>query len=234
MVSHEKGPVHQMAHADPACGKVSGGMAQQKQGLKGGRRSENRNPGNRNRFSGTCGKMFEQGFQPAIRGMCPGIEKIIMVLNGNIIQPEGRMVLLPRIDGNPPLPGQQGIGFGLSSEEPDVDIAARPVFGNGIVETQAVSLEQQHPDSMPGIEGGQSGHATALSFPALFDSFGFEGPAQSQGRGGLQRGGNPPDSLPDQSRDPLPPCKPEKPLPHGGITGCQTAELFCGVSQRPS
>ena len=233
---HEERPVGQVAHSDAGQDEVHRHVAHQKKGVEGGGRKEDPRSSEVEttaRFGGTTG---EPRLVTGIRSVSSGMDEIIVVLDRDAVDPEGRVVSRPRSDPNPPLPGHPFVALGAMSEEPDVDVAARTVFRNRIETTQPAAFEQQHRDAVPGVEGGEPRQRPPLTPPAGFDRPDPERPPQPQRHRRSPVLGQERQGLPHQRRDPLSGSQCAEPLPRRRIARPEPGQCVgtapqCGPQQ---
>ena len=156
-VFDEHRPVGDVPHADLRGGKVRGGMPQQEEGVEVGRGQLHGGAVDLDLFGRLlAGAALQLLFDGAVGEVGVDVQEVEMVFDQNAVEGEGRVMVDILVDLHLSLAAQQLVGLLLAAVEPDVDVAARPVFGPRVGEAQSVPLEKHHRNAVPVHEGCQA------------------------------------------------------------------------------
>ena len=114
--------------------------------------------------------LFKLDFQRTVGTTGEGVYKVIMILNRSSFPIESGMMFNLITYLNSLLFVDSTVCLSPFAEEIDVDVSTGAQFGLGVVETEAMSLEEHHGDVVLGIKAGQACHCLfmlMIEFPLM-------------------------------------------------------------------
>ena len=158
MLLHEKCPIQDLTQRNTLRCKMFGGMAKEEKGIEIGRWEIDSLTLNLESMTTVLRQLLELSLQLTIGTTGEGIHEIIMILHGNVFPIESGVMLELITYLNSLLFVDGAVCLSPFAEEIDVDVSTGAQSWLGIVETEAMSLEEHHGDVVLGIKAGQITH----------------------------------------------------------------------------
>lgn len=136
-------------------GEVRGGVAQQEQCVEVRGGQVNRLPIDIDRLLPHWRELLQAGFDALTGGVGMDIHEVVVVLEVLAFEMEGGVMVVGVVDPDPEVGLQRRVGALVLAEVPEIDIPAGPMHGLGIIQAQAVPLQDHHPDAVPCIDRRQ-------------------------------------------------------------------------------
>ena len=158
LLLHKECPIQDLTQGHPYGREVQSKMTKKEKGVEIGRGEIYGLPLNLESIATVLRQLLELSLQLTVGTTSEGVHEIIMILHGNLFPIESGVMFVLATHRYTLLALNGTVCLSPFAEEIDVDVSTGAQSWLGVVEAEAMSLEEHHGDVVLGIKAGQITH----------------------------------------------------------------------------